>query len=282
MNKQDFLNKLTHNRPSIFEQYNYDDLPETFLATNKIPITCLKHGLFHQLAHAHLSGNSCIKCMHERCGIASRVGTEAFVKRSRDKFKDWFTYEKTDYTGINKHLTVTCPEHGEYIVLPKVHLASLHGCIKCNDKVRRSAKCLELIEIAKKTHGDKYDYSKVNYINPYTTVEIICPTHGSFWQYLFTHCNSTCPKCAVDNNRMSLDTFLTRAEKVHDNKYLYDNVKYTDCNDMISITCKVHGDFMQLPRSHLEGSGCKMCFLEQRQNQQSKTTPLRRIIEIFF
>ena len=38
------------------------------------------------------------------------------------------------------------------------------------------------IERAKKVHGDKYDYSKVEYVNTHTKVCIICPEHGEFWQ----------------------------------------------------------------------------------------------------
>ena len=37
------------------------------------------------------------------------------------------------------------------------------------------------IEKAKRVHGDKYDYSKVEYVNTATKVCIICPEHGEFW-----------------------------------------------------------------------------------------------------
>ena len=35
---------------------------------------------------------------------------------------------------------------------------------------------------AKDIHGDKYDYSKVNYVNTMTKVFIICKEHGEFKQ----------------------------------------------------------------------------------------------------
>lgn len=38
-------------------------------------------------------------------------------------------------------------------------------------------------------HGDKYDYSKVNYVNAKTKVCIICPEHGEFWQRHSNHLN---------------------------------------------------------------------------------------------
>ena len=45
----------------------------------------------------------------------------------------------------------------------------------------------EFIEEARKVHGDKYDYSKVEYVNNHTKVCIICPEHGEFWQQPSAH-----------------------------------------------------------------------------------------------
>jgi hypothetical protein len=54
----------------------------------------------------------------------------------------------------------------------------------------------EFIGKARKIHGDKYDYSKVNYINNRTKVCIICPIHGEFWQTPKEHLNKCgCFKC---------------------------------------------------------------------------------------
>jgi hypothetical protein len=40
----------------------------------------------------------------------------------------------------------------------------------------------EFIRRARLVHGDKYDYSKVEYVNSQTKVCIICPIRGEFWQ----------------------------------------------------------------------------------------------------
>ena len=45
----------------------------------------------------------------------------------------------------------------------------------------------EFIKRAKEKHGDKYDYSKAEYINNRTKICIICPTHGEFWQTAGSH-----------------------------------------------------------------------------------------------
>ena len=49
-----------------------------------------------------------------------------------------------------------------------------------------------------KTHGDKYDYSNVNYINSQTKVEIKCPIHGVFFQKPNNHFTRGCFKCKAN------------------------------------------------------------------------------------
>ena len=59
---------------------------------------------------------------------------------------------------------------------------------------------------AKSVHGDKYDYSKTQYLTNREKVLIICPIHGDFWQRPSDHLSGKygCPKCAriaVDSSR---------------------------------------------------------------------------------
>jgi hypothetical protein len=120
------------------------------------------------------------------------------------------------------------------------------------------------IEKANKIHNNKYDYSKVKYVNYYTKVIIICPIHGEFLQtpnvHLFGH---GCRKCA--NNSISnalkydINEFIELANKKHNNVYNYDKVIYINNVTKIIITCPIHGDFTQIPRGHLNGQGCPKC-----------------------
>ena len=63
----------------------------------------------------------------------------------------------------------------------------------------------EFIEQARKVHGNKYDYSKVEYINARTKVRIICPIHGEFKQFPNQHIylEQGCPKCGriINDNK---------------------------------------------------------------------------------
>lgn len=68
----------------------------------------------------------------------------------------------------------------------------------------------------KNIHEDKYDYSKVNYINNRTKVCIICPDHGEFWQTPGNHVSrkSGCPVCGkLKERKNSSETILLRKFK---------------------------------------------------------------------
>jgi len=115
------------------------------------------------------------------------------------------------------------------------------------------------IKKSKNIHGDKYDYSKVNYINTKTNVTIICPKHGEFEQNPKHHYNGIgCPKCS-GSKKMTTETFVSRAKKKHGDKYDYSKVNYKNRECKISIICLEHGEFPQRPADHLNGHGCRRC-----------------------
>ena len=113
------------------------------------------------------------------------------------------------------------------------------------------------ISAAKLVHGNKYNYSKVNYITNYSKVCIICPKHGEFWQTPYSHLKGRgCTKCGH-----SLDTeeFVNKSKDVHANKYDYSKVKYINNSTKVCIICPEHGEFWQTPKNHLSGKGCGKC-----------------------
>lgn len=122
----------------------------------------------------------------------------------------------------------------------------------------------KFIEKATKRHGKKYDYSKVEYKDSLTKVRIICPIHGEFLQTPQAHVRGNgCPKCANikrgDTFRSNGDVFVEKANKVHNNKYMYDKNKYVNAETKIPILCFEHGTFWMTPMNHLLGQGCPKC-----------------------
>ena len=51
----------------------------------------------------------------------------------------------------------------------------------------------EYIKHARSVHGDKYDYSCVDYIKMAAKVKIICPVHGEFFQNAQSAVSGQCP-----------------------------------------------------------------------------------------
>ena len=117
----------------------------------------------------------------------------------------------------------------------------------------------DFIAKAREVHGDKYDYSKVIYVNNSTKVCIICPEHGEFWQIPSSHLKGTnCPLCC-GRQFFTTDKFVSKAKEIHNNKYDYTKVDYQSMRKKVCIICHEHGEFWQTPEAHLNGHGCKKC-----------------------
>lgn len=122
----------------------------------------------------------------------------------------------------------------------------------------------EFIDKAKVVHGDKYDYSRVEYKNTGTKVAIVCPEHGEFHMTPNSHLvGQGCKKCGLRlrsaNNTKTTAQFIEEAKAVHGNRYSYERTEYVGALEKVTITCKEHGDFEQRAVLHLRGSGCAIC-----------------------
>lgn len=79
----------------------------------------------------------------------------------------------------------------------------------------------EFIQKAKEVHGDRYDYSKVQYINTKTKICIICKEHGEFLQRANNHIKGHgCHKCAVKASSIPKPRIWTK-EKVFEEARKY-------------------------------------------------------------
>lgn len=184
-----------------------------------------------------------------------KLTTTDFITRLKSVHGDKYDYSKVKYVNSNTKVTLICPKHGEFETKPS-HLLDGHGCPHC---VNRYVTTEKFIEKAKMVHGEKYDYSKVNYTNNSTKVCIICPKHGEFWQSPYLHLKgSGCPRCN-GGVKMDLREFVEKSNKIHDNFYDYSKVEYINAKTRVCVTCPKHGEFLITPEQHLRGHGCKEC-----------------------
>jgi very-short-patch-repair endonuclease len=128
-------------------------------------------------------------------------------------------------------IKIICPVHGEFDQLPVKHLLG-QGCKICNLTKRNNLFRMSkesFIQYAKNIHGDLYDYSKVAYINNRTNVEIICKTHGSFFQRPHCHIKRDhgCPKCQQSHGEKIIEQFLKEHNILYINEY-----RFKDCRNI--------------------------------------------------
>jgi hypothetical protein len=133
----------------------------------------------------------------------------------------------------------------------------------------------EFIEKAIKIHEEKFDYSKVEYINSVTPVIITCKIHGDYKQKPWKHLSSKgCKLCVFYNasirNRKDKDTFIEEANTVHNHKYDYSQIEYINEKQKMNIICSLHGLFKQSANPHLRGQGCPICGKEKQIKSNTK------------
>ena len=198
--------------------------------------------------------------------MPKKLSTEEFIDRSIQKHGNRYDYSKVNYINAKTKIHIICKTHGSFLQNPFDHLYG-KGCPKCKTEILKNFNRLDTKEFIKRAiniHKNKYDYSKVNYINSITKVCIICKKHGEFWQTPNNHLRKrTCPKCANKirniNNIKSKENFIQESKKIH-GKYDYSKINYIDRRTKIEIVCPKHGSFWQTPDKHLnQKQGCPKC-----------------------
>ena len=168
-----------------------------------------------------------------------------------------YDYSLVNYQGAKNKIKIICNEHGIFEQSPDSHVNKKSNCPKCVNNVNLTTN--EFIKKSKEIHGDKYDYSLVNYTNNKSKVKIICQKHGLFEVKAGNHLRGdNCSEC-TKNKKLTTDIFIKKASIIHNNKYNYSNLKYINNSTKLIIVCPLHGEFKQIPNNHLNGNGCPKC-----------------------
>jgi Zn finger protein HypA/HybF involved in hydrogenase expression len=219
--------------------YDYSKVVYT-VSTDKVIITCKIHGDFEQQANSHVRGNGCPLCGRTK----RKLTTSEFIRRSIEIHGDIYDYSKVKYETFYVPVILKCPVHGDFEIKPANHLGS-SGCMSCGHQKTGDAFRFSqdtFIQRAVKAHGDKYDYSKVNYINNMVKVEILCKQHNlTFWQSPQKHwIGQQCPKCS------------------HHKKYSNDAVAWLKVMEVLYSTSIQHvenGGEYRIPKTRYKADG---------------------------
>ena len=207
LTKEEFIEKAikVHGK-----KYDYSKV-EYVNNHTKVCIICPVHGEFWQTPTNHLCGKGCCEC-----GGRSVIDSEKFLRMLEKKYPKM---QMIEYNGYGKKSSFFCKEkdmygneHGLFFIRPHdlIDKRRTCSCPKCAAERRRAVfqkPQSDFINEAKIIHGsNRYDYSKVEYINNNTKVCIICHEkdefgneHGEFWQTPLNHLKARgCPLCKCD------------------------------------------------------------------------------------
>lgn len=187
---------------------------------------------------------------------------EDFYEKASEKHGNKFDYSLSKYNG-RKKIKIRCIKHNfMFEQAPSLHLSSEFCCKLCVNEYKSLSSPLnngreKFIELSQGIYGNKYDYSKVKYINNKTPVIIIF--EGI--EYKQRPDSNLQGKCIEKKWKTNLEQseFIKKALEKHGQKYCYKQVIYKNYKEKVAISCAIHGLFEQSIRTHLRGSGCPLC-----------------------
>ena len=244
----EFLQKLK-DKGHWNDDYDYSEV-DFIKNTIKVLIRDKKIGSEHLIAPNKLISRN------TSCGLRNAKDKLDYTKRQlRLIHGNEYDYSLLDSYETQSYIKVICRTHGVFETKLNNHKNG-QKCAKCVGGVKKSPDYY--LQKFKKIHGDRYDYSKVRYINSKDPVTIICKEHGEFQQSLGSHLKSNCPYCS---GGVQLDTkfIIKKFKLVHGDRYDYSKVKYSRSVEPVIIICKQHGKFKQTPSSHVSGANCPHC-----------------------
>lgn len=204
---------------------------------------------------------------------------EWFLKIAKEKHNDKYNYENIEFIDGHTKVSIFCKIHGYFLQSPHKHLAN-GGCRKCG-VIKRSTDRIKttewFIDKATKIHNGEFDYTESIYVKSKEPVKIRCKNDHIFWQSPNVHlAGHKCPFCQKIGKpywkilpKITFNEFIERSKIAHGDQYDYSKTKETfiegNVNKKVIITCKLHGDFWQQTRTHMNGyCGCKRCHKKWR------------------
>lgn len=210
-NKNSFVKKAlsVHNNKHDYSDVRYIDV------LTKVKITCIEHNYtFYQSPSQHLKGKTgCPKCYLDKISKKKKYTLDGFIQKSECVHGYSYDYSLSRYNKSNDFVKIICPKHGMFEQRAVSHMSGV-GCPKCArdriDSAQRS-NTNEFVHKAISTHGYKYNYSLVNYVNAKSKIPILCNTHGLFYQSPESHIGGCgCPKCATGKYENNIANTLTK------------------------------------------------------------------------
>lgn len=192
--------------------------------------------------------------------MGKKLTTQEVIEKCLNIHGLKYDYTKIDYKNSASKISIVCPEHGEFKQRFHDHIKG-GGCPYCSGNGKLNTDMF--IKKANIVHGNKYDYSIVEYKNTELRINIICKLHGKFSQTPHDHlsgkgCNECGRQSTTNSHLNNTEIFIKKSQEIHGNRYMYLD-EYKNQHEKIEIICQLHGTFLQKPKYHLQGNGCPIC-----------------------
>lgn len=217
------------------DKYNYSKVDYVNAFVN-ITVICDIHGEFITQPANFLFGRGCTLCNKEnKTSFELRQKQISFIEKAKAIHGDRYNYDKSIFVRSDKPLIITCYKHGDFKMSPQRHIMNGCNCIQCNIENSRFTRD-EFIDRGRAVHGDKYDYSKVDYYNSETKVIIICPTHGEFSQTPSLHLSKRgCPRCKDSRGEKLITKYLKNNNIEYIHQASFDNCRSPNSNHKLKF-----------------------------------------------
>ena len=232
-------------------------------SAQKLVITCKIHGDFEQSPNSHLSNHGCKKCANTLIGKKQTTTQTEFIRKCEEKHPNKLDYSKTVYVNLKTPSIFICKTCKSEFTRDPAHMLGEgrgHGCIVCNGGVKDDLPTF--IAKAKQTHGNKYKYHLVEYINSLTKVKIECDKGHIFEQTPNHHIGGDgCRKCR-GYYRTTEDFITLSKEKYGEGVFDYSKAVFVDMKTRLTLICKKKHEFNAVPEIHLREDslgGCIEC-----------------------
>lgn len=198
------------------DKYDYPKV--TYVNVNvKVEIYCKKcKEYFWQTPSAHIN----MKRGCPKCSGRYQKTPEEYKECFENLLGYKFDFSLAQFNGRKTDVEIICKKCGSHFwkspekLLEAVRHRKNHEplCPYCESPVS-NWNTESFIEWMKSIWGDKYDYSKVVYINAKTKIELICPEHGSFLKIpndiiCHKHQENICPRCNISEGEIKTEIFL--------------------------------------------------------------------------
>jgi hypothetical protein len=193
--------------------------------------------------------------------MSTRLTNKEFKRRGRIIHGKKYIDRYVKYVDSDTKVDVKCRKHGIFKIMP-CHYINGHGCAKCaGNKISNNE---EFEQKSKLKHGNRYDYTKVDYTGNNKKIKITCYKHGTFEMTPHAHLGGQgCPKCGIES-RIKLQSktnkqFKLEVIKKWGNVHGYDYINYKNNTTKVNIECFKHGIFEITPKNYLNGHSCPKC-----------------------